>query len=240
MKSGAEAKKRAKRTNPERSAATRKKIMRAVINILHKKGFSALSNTAIVEGAGVSSGALMHHFPSRPRLLAEMVEYAYDRLAQYRARQLEALPSGLARFRAVIDLAWATARMPEGIAVNEVRISARSNPEFAEAVRPMLSAIANDYGRFIGRLVHEAGLTPNKEIHGLTACTALAVRSLAIDRMTYPSAQMVENILLSLRRLREDLIVAQLGEEARQDPSLRGVPGDDSILAELRAGPSKR
>ncbi len=210
--------------NAERAAATRTRIMQAVIAILHEQAFSALSNSRIVARAGVSSGAVMHHFPTRADLLAETVRFAYDRLSTFRSEQLETLEPGLPRFRAVIDLAWATARSAEGIAVNEVRISARSDPDLARAVTPALSSIANDYGRFIGKLVRSAGMEPTREIQGLSSNVAMALRSLSIDRMTNPSQQMVENILLTLRTMREDLIARQLGDEVRIDPSINGLP----------------
>lgn len=210
--------------NAERAAATRARIMDAVIAILHEQAYAALSNSRIVARAGVSSGAVMHHFPTRADLLASTIRYAYDRLTAWRADQLEQLEPGLPRFRAIIDLAWATARTPEGIAVNEIRISARSDPALAAAVTPALSSIANDYGRFIGKLVRCAGMEPTKEIQGLSSTAAMALRSLSIDRMTNPSEQMVENVLLSLRTTREALIAKQLGETVRIDPNITNLP----------------
>ena len=227
--------------NAERAAATRGRILSAVVGILHEQAFSALSNSRIVARAGVSSGAVMHHFPTRADLLAHTIRFAYDRLTTWRAEQLEQLDPGMPRFRAVIDLAWATARTPEGIAVNEIRISARSNPDLATAVTPALSSIANDYGRFIGKLVREAGMEPTREVQGLSSTAAMSLRSLAIDRMTNPSPQMVENILLALRTLREDLIAKQLGEEVRIDPASCNLPmpvavrrGDDPVQPKRR------
>ncbi len=210
--------------NAERAAATRGRILRAVIGILHEQAFSALSNSRIVARAGVSSGAVMHHFPTRADLLAQAVRFGYDGLCAFRAEQLEQLEPGLPRFRAVIDLAWATARSAEGIAVNEIRISARSDPDLASAVTPALSSIANDYGRFIGKLVRQAGMEPTREMQGLSSTAAMALRSLSIDRMTNPSPQMVENVLLILRTTREELIAKQLGEDARIDPSICNLP----------------
>lgn len=204
--------------------------MCAVIGILDEHAFSALSNSRIVARAGVSSGAVMHHFPTRADLLAQTIRFAYDRLCDWRAAQLEKLEPGLPRFRAVIDLAWATARTPEGIAVNEIRISARSDEVLADATRPALSSIANDYGRFIGKLVRSAGMEPTREVQGLSSTAAMALRSLSIDRMTNPSPQMVENVLLSLRTMREDLIAAQLGEAVRIDPTICNLPEPKGAL----------
>ncbi len=212
------------RTNVERTATTREKITNAVIGILVEAGYSGLTNAQITARAGISSGALMHHFPTRTDLLVACVDTAYSRLCDYRERELEQLEPGLPRFRAIIDLAWTTARLPEGIACNEVRIGARSDPSLAAATSGALTRIADDYGRFISRLIRQAGLEATRELQGLSSATAMAVRSLAIDQYTYSNQQMVENILVSLRTLREDLIGAQLGPHVRQDPRVAFVP----------------
>jgi AcrR family transcriptional regulator len=212
-----------RRSNLDRSTATREQILRAVVSVLHDHGFNALTNAGIIQSANVSSGAMMHHFPTRQALLVEAVKYAYEKLSEYRVENLGRLQPGLPRFRALIDLAWATSRMPEGIAVNEVRIGARSDKLLATAMSPKLTEIAQNYGRFVGRYVREAGLVPNQEIQSLSATTAMAVRSLAIDRFTNPSPQMVTNILLGLRTMRENIIASQLGEDKRIDPSVQNI-----------------
>ncbi len=218
------------RTNVERSASTREKIINAVIAILVESGYSSLTNAQITLRAGISSGALMHHFPSRTDLLVACVETAYARLCAFRERQLSRLDPGLPRFRAIIDLAWATARIPEGVACNEVRIGARSDPDLASATSAALTRIADDYGRFVGRLIRQAGLEATHELQGLSSTTAMAVRSLAIDQHTYSNGQMVDNILVSLRTLREQLIMAQLGPGAGQDPRIAFVAVEDAPL----------
>jgi AcrR family transcriptional regulator len=209
---------RARRTNVDRAAATRQHVLDAVIKGLHEQGYGALTNSRIIENAGISSGAMMHHFPSRQALLEAAVKYAYSRLSDFRASKLEELPAGMPRFRAIIDLAWATARMPEGLAVNEIRIGSRSDPQVAKAVSPSMTEIANDYARFVGKHVRAAGLQPNMEIQSLSAMTAMSLRSLAIDRFTYPSLQMLENTLLGLRTVREGIIGRQLGQHMMIDP----------------------
>jgi AcrR family transcriptional regulator len=208
-----------RRSNLDRSTATREQILNAVVCALHDHGFAALTNAGIITSANVSSGAMMHHFPTRQALLVETVTFAYDKLSEFRVANLGRLAPGLPRFRAIIDLAWATSRMSEGIAVNEIRIGARSNPELAGALSPSLMGIASNYGRFVGRYTREAGLTPTADIQALSATTAMAVRSLAIDRFTNPSPQMVTNVLVGLRTMRENIIAKQLGEDKRIDPS---------------------
>jgi AcrR family transcriptional regulator len=213
-----------RRTNPERSAETRQQVMDAVIAILNAKGFAALTNALIIADTGISTGALMHHFPTRQKLLIATVEYAYANIAEYRRQQLERLEPGLPRFRSLIDMSWHTARMPSGFAVNEVRIGARSHDALAATFRPAFTRIGQEYGRFVGKLAREAGLKPDEELQGLWIATSMAMRSMAIDRKTYAGADIASNTLLALRTLRETLIVKQLGKAAGQDPRIAWQP----------------
>ncbi len=203
-----------RRRNVDRSTTTRRQILEATIQCLWKKGYGAVTNIRVAEAAGVSRGAMMYHFPTRQAMLVATVEYAYEKLSEHRLAQLAKIEPGLPRFRALIDLALETSRMPEGLALNEVRVGSRSDPEIAVAVTPMMRRIGDDYARFIGRHVRAAGLTPDKELVGLMSTTAMAVRSLAIDRFTSPSPQMVENVLDCLRALMEEIIARQLRPEA--------------------------
>jgi len=209
--------------------------MDAVIAILNRKGFSALTNALIIADTGISSGALMHHFPTRQQLLIATVEYAYASLADYREQQLGALEPGLARFRALIDLAWQSSRMPVGLAVNEVRIGARSDAELATSFRPTFTRIGNHFGGYVSNLAREAGLKPDDEVQGLWTATSMALRSLAIDSKTYSKPQVAVNAMLALRTLRETLIMRQLGEAAGQDPRIAWQPVSARELARHKA-----
>ncbi len=227
-----------RRSNPERAAETRQQVMEAVLAILNKKGFAALTNALIIADTNISSGALMHHFPTRQALLIATGEYAYANLAAYRRQQLEKLPPGMPRFRALIDMSWHTSRMPEGFAVNEMRIGARSDDALAAAFRPVFTRIAQEYGRSISRIAREAGLTPDVEMQGLWTATSMALRSLAIDRKTYATGDVTASVLLALRTLRESLITRQLGRAAAQDPHIAWEP--ISLSASKREKSAKR
>lgn len=198
--------------------------MEAVLAILNKKGFAALTNALIIADTSISSGALMHHFPTRQALLIATAEYGYANLAGYRRQQMEKLPAGLPRFRALIDMSWHTSRMPEGFAVNEMRIGARSDDALAVAFRPVFTRFSRDYGRNVSRIAREAGLTPDVEMQGLWTATSMAMRSLAIDRKTYATGDVAASVLLALRTLRESLIARQLGKAAAQDPHVAWEP----------------
>lgn len=207
-----------RRKNADRSAATRKLILDATIRCLDAWGYGAVTNIKVADEAGVSRGAMMHHFPTRQALIVATVEHAHERLSEFRRTELAKVPPGLPRFRAIVDMALTTQRMPEGVACNEVRFGSRSDPEIRTAVTPAAGRISDEYGRLVARIAREAGLTPNRELQALTATMAMAARSLAISTFTYPRTNIEDSVVWMIRNIREDIIARQLGEASAERP----------------------
>jgi AcrR family transcriptional regulator len=122
-----------RRKNVDRSAAPRRQILEAQIKCLDQWGYGAVTNIKVADAAGMSRGAMMHHFPTRQALIVATVESAWASQSVFRAADLAKVQSGLNRFRRVTDLSFATQRMPEGMALNEIRIGSRSDPESRDA-----------------------------------------------------------------------------------------------------------
>ena len=186
-KGGGAPTRRDRRKNAERSAATRKQTLEATVQCLDASGYGAVTNIRVADLAGVSRGAMMHHFPTRQALIIATVEYAYETLNQYRAIEVAKSPPGLDRYRLIMNLSLVAQRMPEGMALNEIRIGSRSDLEIRDGVTPMMSAISEDYVRMVSRIAREAGLKATRELHGLTGTVAMATRALAINTFTYPT-----------------------------------------------------
>jgi len=68
-----------RRTQAERSEATRKLILDATIRIMVRKGAAGLRTGEVVEEAGVSVGAQLHHFPTKLKLILAAFDYVNER-----------------------------------------------------------------------------------------------------------------------------------------------------------------
>ncbi len=64
----------ARRTQAERTAATRARLIDSARKLFAEKGFSAVSTEAIVAAAGVTRGALYHQFHDKAALFAAVYE----------------------------------------------------------------------------------------------------------------------------------------------------------------------
>ena len=63
-----------RRTQDERSAETRQKLIEAAIAAICELGLSAATTTVIAERAGMTRGALQYHFDSRFTLLSAVID----------------------------------------------------------------------------------------------------------------------------------------------------------------------
>ncbi|WP_204869639.1 TetR/AcrR family transcriptional regulator [Rhodococcoides corynebacterioides] len=69
----------ARRTQAERTAGTRAKLLDAAIDTLVDVGYSRASTQEIARRAGVSRGAQLHHFPTKEALVVAAVERLVER-----------------------------------------------------------------------------------------------------------------------------------------------------------------
>jgi AcrR family transcriptional regulator len=66
-----------RRTQEERSTETRKRLLKATIDLLIERGYARLTTADIAKRAGVSNGARVHHFPTKEELVVAANEQAY-------------------------------------------------------------------------------------------------------------------------------------------------------------------
>ena len=173
----------ARRTQAERSAATRSRLVGAAIDSLHRLGYSATSTSLVADLAGVSRGAMLHQFPTKALLMAAVVEASLE--ADYAAYSaaMEGLSDPLTRILTIIDTAWTQFREPAGIAQFEVWNATRSDAELAAVVLPVhdrmyARTLADHSLRFA-----EAGVTDGAVVKALFHHNVATLRGLALEHL---------------------------------------------------------
>jgi len=123
-----------RRTNEQRSAITKAKLLGATIELLVEKGFEGTSVAGVSERAGVSKGAQLHHYPTRAALVSAAVEH----LMAMRRIEFEAAMSGLPEGADRLDVAlrelWTIYSGPTLGAWMELVVASRTDPALREAV----------------------------------------------------------------------------------------------------------
>lgn len=96
----------ARRSNAERSAETRAKLLDATIECLVDVGWAGTSTTEVVRRAGVSRGAQVHHFPTKDDLVLAAVEHLLLRRVEEFAAAFEQLDPDARTHAAALELLW--------------------------------------------------------------------------------------------------------------------------------------
>lgn len=125
-----------RRTQEERTAQTRLALISGAIEVIHEVGYAAANTAMISQRAGVSRGAMLHHFGTRAALMAEVVRHVFENeMIEYeRIRQTTGLGNRLGDWP---KLLWQVLGRPSGLAVLEILQAARSDAELETVVVPM-------------------------------------------------------------------------------------------------------
>lgn len=97
---------RDRRTQEERTASTRRALIDATLDLLAESGYARTTTGEIAKRAGVSRGALMHHFVSKEELVTVSVEHLLAQATALIRNWLERVRTGELTFDDFLDRLW--------------------------------------------------------------------------------------------------------------------------------------
>jgi AcrR family transcriptional regulator len=118
-----------RRTQAQRSAETRTKLLDATAANLAEFGYARTSTTDICRRAGVSRGAMLHHFPSKAVLVAAACEYVFQLSVEEFRTAMGAVPDDDDRLDAAIDVLWTLYQGDTIAAWVELIVAGRTDPD---------------------------------------------------------------------------------------------------------------
>ncbi|TSD99201.1 TetR/AcrR family transcriptional regulator [Skermania sp. ID1734] len=122
---------RARRTQEERSAETRAKLLDATIECLVEYGYAGTTTPRVAAKAGVTRGAQVHHFPSKADLVTAAVRHLATKRAEEAIRELSKALGAEDALSRGLDLLWEIHQGPLFVAAVELWVAARTDPELA-------------------------------------------------------------------------------------------------------------
>jgi AcrR family transcriptional regulator len=125
----------------QKSAATRRQIIDAAIDCLVRVGYARTTTTRIAEVAGLSRGAMLHHFPTKLDIVRAAVNELHAKRLKAFRKAIERVPAaGRDRVRSAVDAYWQHARHPIFVAFFELSVAARTDTELEAIMRPAQAA----------------------------------------------------------------------------------------------------
>ena len=125
-------------TQAERRAGTRQALLQATIELLAEAGYAGVTTRGVAKRAGVTPGALQHHFEGKAQLVAAASEHL--RLELTRELVVQTPVAGRSErelAEELLDRLWEMHKGPLMVAVAELLVAARTDDELRGLLAPM-------------------------------------------------------------------------------------------------------
>jgi len=127
-----------------KSLRTRNAVCEATVKCLVDFGYGETTLSRVVERAGVSNGALLHHFPSKEHLMTATAQYLFSRTFDRPKRPLPEGASDAEVIAADFRITWSYyINTPQYRALLEILIASRTDKKLKKQIAKML----RDYHR---------------------------------------------------------------------------------------------
>lgn len=166
-----------RRTQQERTATTRRQLIDAAIACISELGYLNATVEIVARRAGVSRGAVQHHFGSRNALLIAVVEDFGTALAAS-----DEAPHDLTvaeRVNTAIDRTWELVQSPHFIAVVQIWLATRKVPEVVRVTGKKIAVFESEMDKRWQNLFFETKLSP-ASVALLRHIVLAALRGLAL------------------------------------------------------------
>ena len=129
----------------QKSASTRELIIEAAIKCLVDLGYARTTTTAIAQKAGLSRGAMLHHFPSKLGIIQAAVDYLHAKRLRAFRKAMAKVPADGDHVRLGVEGYWAHVKHPWFVAFFEMAVAARTDKELAAILLPAQEAFEREW-----------------------------------------------------------------------------------------------
>jgi AcrR family transcriptional regulator len=131
----------------QKSATTRSLIVEAAVRCFVEIGYARTTTTAIANKAGLSRGAMLHHFPSKMAIVRAAVMHLHAKRLRAFRKAVDRTSAQGDRLRTNLQAYWAHVRHPMFVAFFELAVAARTDSKLAAILRPAQEALEEELHR---------------------------------------------------------------------------------------------
>ena len=188
---------KARLTQDEKTAETRRRLLDSAILCLIDRGYANTTTSEVAERAGLSRGAQLYHFPRKEELLTNAVEHLFQLMFSEMKEKVGRLGNENDRRAAAIDLLWEIANGPLATAWIELVVASRTD----SYLRSTVTAVNDRMAEFIDQSFKE--LFPRPESAGadfelIPQMVVLILEAMALEGKTL-NLKLTERILNALK-----------------------------------------
>jgi AcrR family transcriptional regulator len=129
----------------QKSASTRNLIIEAAIKCFVDMGYARTTTTVIAEKAGLSRGAMLHHFPSKLDIVRAAVEHLHAKRLRAFRKAMAKQPGDGDHVTQGVETYWSHVKHPMFVAFFELAVASRTDPDLAAILRPVQEAFDREW-----------------------------------------------------------------------------------------------
>ncbi|RDB47937.1 TetR/AcrR family transcriptional regulator [Tsukamurella tyrosinosolvens] len=191
----------ARRTQKERTEATRTALLEATVDCLIDHGYAGTSTNRVVERAGLTRGALAHHFPTRDALIVAAVEHVVRQQISVMREMVLGLPAEMPLTATmVLDVMWAGNQTATSAAGIELWVAGRTNRAVSAHSNLLRDRIAEAAAEVIAAL---PGVSDPQRLTSVIVTCQDAIRGLVVTALGDPDTERTEQ---KWHQLRDNLL----------------------------------
>lgn len=180
------------RSQADRSAATREKVIEAARDVLFAQGYSGTTMQAIRKAAGMSVGAIQHHFPTKAKIMAAVIaKFSVHRMQVY----AEAIRRGTTpreSMENLIDANFQMLRGPEMAAALEIHLARRNDTELEREVGPGTRRFDRRVRLWVYKILRAAGIEDDETHQSLQLLNNAVTGGLTVEYIRDPVGAPIE------------------------------------------------
>ncbi len=170
---------RVRRTQAERSAAMRTRLLDATIECLVAYGYAGTTTPRVAEQAGVTRGAQIHHFGSKEDLVVAAIEHLAQQRVQAAMREFGRVQASSDPVSTVLEFLWEAHQGPMFIATVELWVAARTDDVLAAHIERVEPVVNSTLIAAIAQLVPDHGM--QKELRNFVYTAMDALRGILLN-----------------------------------------------------------
>lgn len=147
----------------KKSESTRIRILESAVDCLKEEGYAASSTALIAAKAGLSRGAMMHHYPARIDLIRALITHLSEKRKLVFSDLINAIPDTKRLEQAAgLEAYWELLTSKEYIAFQELRNAARTDSQYSKLLHDATREIEDGWRSFVLTLFPEWKTKPDK------------------------------------------------------------------------------
>jgi len=214
---------RVRRTQRERSAAMRNRLLEATIDCLYEVGYSRTTTIEVAARAGVSRGAQLHHFPTKKRLVIVAVKHLLTKRLEEFREAFATLPEGADKYTAVIDILWEKTSNRAFYAWLELVVAARTDA----SLRKTVVEIAEQFSEEVQKTFREFFSSQRQHSSPIDIAPVFSMavmQGLAINHIVWPDGDRRHGLVLMALKGLAAMTIRAVEPGSRTIPSPPPVP----------------